>query len=541
MPQGRQEIPPIQFPKLPGLKAGAPAVAAVVLLIVLLVPAYIWFVQRVEVPANHVLVLVRKMGEPLPAEADDQIILYPALLSKLGEGPNSTRFKGIQYEVKPEGRYFFDPLFWETRIVPATIIEQDEVGVLVRKYGKPLAGGKVVATEPDERGPLAEVRRQGRHNINPFAYDVLRVRPIRIPEGSVGVVTLYDGEAPANSNRYVVDKGERGVQPDVLPPGIFFMNPFAVQVNVIDVRSHTIDMRGSDEIRFPSNDSFDILVEGTVEYAIRQEKAPYLMAAIGDHDDIKDKLILPFMRSLARIEGSKLLAREFISGDTRRAFQDRVFEGLRRQCFEQGIEVRAALIRRIDPPAAIATPISDRQVAEQQIRQYQNEIELARSRSKLVEQEEMQKQNQEIGAANRDVVTVEVQAEQEKSVTLLQARQRLEVAKLNVEAARETAAATLSRGRAEADVTLMQFAAEAEPLRQAVGAFGDGPTYAQYFFYQKLGPSVRSVLASTEGPFADIFRSLSKPSSARPQPPAAAAPERANEITDAPASRPALP
>ena len=52
--------------------------------------------------------------------------------------------------------------------------------------------------------------------------------------------------------------------------------------------------------------------------------------------------------------------------------------------------------------------------------------------------------------------------------------------------------------------------AEAEPLAEAVAAFGDGQTYAQFFFYQKLGPALKSVLASTDGPFADIFRELSQ-------------------------------
>jgi hypothetical protein len=72
---------------------------------------YYWFVQRVEVPANHVLVLVKKLGEPIPAtpNAQTQVVLYPALLESLGEAPDSTRYKGILYEVLPEGRYFYDP------------------------------------------------------------------------------------------------------------------------------------------------------------------------------------------------------------------------------------------------------------------------------------------------------------------------------------------------------------------------------------------------------------------------------------------------
>ena len=94
-------------------------------------------------------------------------------------------------------------------------------------------------------------------------------------------------------------------------------------------------------------------------------------------------------------------------------------------------------------------------------------------------------------------------------MALTQANKRLEVAKLELEAATETAAAMLARGQAEAEVVRLEYEAEARPLRDAIRAFGGGEGYAQYFFYQKLGPAIKSVLASTEGPFADIFRSLS--------------------------------
>ena len=489
---------------------------------------YYWFVQRVEVPAGKVLVLMHKTGRPLPPEAEDQVVLYPALLEKLGETSDSTRFRGIMYSVKGEGRYFYDPFFWERRLFSAVVTDADEIGVLIRKYGRPLPEGKVVATEPYERGPLERFIDPGvRENINPFAYTVKLVPRVNVPAGSVGVQTQYAGAAPQHPNRYVVAAGERGVQPDVLPPGLYNVNPYVKRVDIIDVRSHAIDFRADQAIHFPSKDSFDILIEGTVEYAIRQDKAPYVMAAVGDHEDIRTKLILPFMRSFARIEGSKLEAREFISGDTRKAFQDRVFEGLRKQCFEQGIEVRATLIRRIEPPAAIAEPISDRQLAEQRIQQYDNEIRLAHSQAQLVEQEEMQKQNQEIGKANREVVTLTKEAAQREAVALTEAQQRLEVARLELEAATETAAALMSHGQADAEVIRLQFEAQAKPLADAVAAFGGGDSYAQYFFYQKLGPAVKSVLASTEGPFAEIFRTLSTAKSGAYQPPPSEGPASA--------------
>jgi len=511
-------VPPNRGPSFNGPQIDLPALLArmrrrglllLVLALPLAVAGYWWFVQRIEVDAGELLVLVHRFGDPLPTESGDQVVIYPALLKQLGDGVEATDFKGIMYDVLPEGRYFYDPFLWERRIVQNTYIAPDEVGILIRKYGEPLPTGKVVATEPDERGPVLDVLPKGRHNINPFAYDVVRVKRKDVPEGSVGVRTLIAGRTPANPNRYIVDPGESGVQPDVLPPGLYDINPYAESIEIIDVRSHNVDFRDVDAIRFPSKDSFDILVEGTVEYAIRQDRAAYVCAAIGDHDDIRTKLIMPYMRSLARIEGSKLEAREFISGDTRKAFQDRVFEGLRRECNAQGIEIRATLIRRIEPPNEIAEPISLRQVAAQQEQQYHNEIRLAESEARLAEQKELQKQNQEVGAAQRDVVGSVVDAEQREAVALLEANQRLEVARLNLEAAREDAAATVARGRADADVVLLQYEAEAEPLRDAIAAFGGGSSYAQHFFFKKLAPSVRSVLASTDGPFSDIFKSLS--------------------------------
>jgi regulator of protease activity HflC (stomatin/prohibitin superfamily) len=509
-----------QFPKRSGGPPKFPLAVRILggaLLLVVAIFCYWWFVQRVEVAPGEMLVLVRKVGASLPSDAgaapgaalSEQVVLYPALLKQLGEPPNSTRYKGIIYEPLPEGRHFCDPFLWSRITAPAVMIAPDEIGILVRRYGRTLPPGRTVATEPDERGPELEVLKPGRYNVNPFAYHVLRVKPVIIPAGEIGVQTLLSGAEPANPNDYVVAAGERGVQPDILPPGMYYNNPYWRRIDAIDVRSHTIDLHGDDAIRFPSNDSFEVIVDATVEYAIRQDKAPYVMVAIGDHQDILQKLILPHSRSLCRIEGSKLLARDFISGETRTEFQRHVFEGLREQCYAQGIEIRATLIRRIVPPGEIAGPISDRQVAGQQIKQYENEIKLAQAEARLVEQEELQKQNQAVGEANREVVATIKQAEQEKSVALTEANQRLEVAKLNVQAAAEKAAALVSRGKAEAEVMLLEFQAQAEPLRNAVQAFGDGQKYAQYYLYQKLAPALKSVLASTDGPFADIFRAIS--------------------------------
>ncbi len=475
-----------------------------------------WFVFRVEVNPNEILVLVNKTGRTLPTdignEIGDQVVLFPDLVNTLSTrtGLSAERvrdtFKGIRYEVLPEGRYFFNPYSYKRIKKSATVIGQTEVGVLVRRYGKPLPFPKTVATEANERGPVAEVLRPGRYNVNPFAYRVQKFPAAQIPEGHVGVVTLLSGPESKSKNTYTVEPGEKGVQRETLPPGLEYYNPYLRHLEVVDLRSHKYDLLNDDTIHFPSNDSFTITIEGTIEWAIRPDHVAEVAVAYGDQIDILEKIIIPNARSVSRIQGSKLRARDFIGGKTRTAFQEKFLTELKRECWSQGIDVKAALVRDIQVPTEIASLIGMREQADQEIERSTNQMEEARAEARLVEQRELQDRNKLLGDARRDVVTLETKAEQRKAVAITKAYQDAEVAKLNLEAAEKLAAAVRSRGEAEAKVILFEYQAKAEPLQRAVGAFGDGTTYAQQFFLQRVAPSIQSILSNTEGPFADIFR-----------------------------------
>ena len=469
-----------------------------------------------SVGEGEFLVLVNKTGRLVPDDlADefaDQVVLYPALVRSIAAKTNLSEdevragYKGIRYEMLREGWHWINPYSNRAVLMKATYVAQDEIGVKIRRYGKPLAHPKTVATRGDERGPVAEPLKSGRHNINLLAYEVMKFPVIRIPEGHVGVVTLLSGREPKEKNTYTVAEGEKGVQQGVLPPGVVRENPFLKYIEIVDVRSHKYDMLGADAIHFPSNDSFDISMEGTIEWAIRPDRVAEVTVAYGDKTDILNKIILPNTRSIARIQGSKLQAREFISGKTRIAFQDNLLEELRRDCGKQGIEIKAALVRDIQPPAEIASLISQREQADQEMERSANQKEEAKAEALLVEQLERQGQNASIGDARRDVVTVTKEAEQRKVVSVTMAKRELEVAKLTLQAAAKEASATVARGEAKANVVRMEYVARAEPLKAAVNAFGDGETYAQLFFLEKIAPSIKSILSNTEGPFADIFK-----------------------------------
>lgn len=175
--------------RLPGSRLAG--IAGLVLSVITGIFILYWFVFRIEVRQGEILVLVNKTGRTLPPElADefgDQVILYPELVSAIAKKVDWDEedvlqgYKGIRYDPLPTTRYFFNPYYYKRVRMPMTEIGQDEIGVLVRRYGKPLPSPKTVATAPDERGPVAKFEEQGSHPINLLAYEVQKFPVLQIP------------------------------------------------------------------------------------------------------------------------------------------------------------------------------------------------------------------------------------------------------------------------------------------------------------------------------------------------------------------------
>lgn len=504
--------------------------AAAVLALVVGYALYFWEVRRVVVPQNHVLVLLKKNGgRALPG---DQVIIPRPPAGGSAEYAAWARqyadCNGILEQVVTEGTYFgYSPFDYERRVIDISdtaIVPSGKVGVVVKKFGRTRLGPGQVLADPagDQPGPLPGVLRPGRYNeyANPFAYDIQQVDPLQIDPGFRGVVTVMAGRPAAATNEYLVAPGEQGVQKETEPEGFRYVNPFEKRVAPISVLSQRFEMTGKDVIRFPSADSFDIQLEGFVEWSIDPADLPLIYVRYAEGGELitylEEKVILPYARSFCRLSGSQYNARDFISGDTKLKFQAEFERELRAACAREGILVKQALVRNIEPPAAIKGPINEREIAREQILQYEQQIKVARSQADLVTQEETALQNQAIGETNKQVVTVTKAAEQKRDVALTEAQRDLAVAKLKLEAAEKQAEALVARGKADAAVLLLKRKAEAEPLGRQVAAFGGGDAYARNFFYQKVAPAVKSILTDTDGPFADVFRQFAAPGGKKP-------------------------
>lgn len=475
---------------------------ASILALILLIPIWIWFFWRIEPRAGEIAILIRKTGGSLPS---GKIIA------------TSKEEKGIRLEVLPEGRYFYNPYTWIWRIHKITDIPAGKFGVLIRIFGEELAPGKIIVGE-NEKGILEEVLMPGRHRINPYAYEVKLFNAITIPPGHVGVVTKLIGKdvlnepTPTKVNTFLVGTQDKGVQEDVLEPGTYYLNPYIYMISIVNLKSQRFEMSGDDAIIFMSSDGFTITVEGTIEWAIEKESTPLITTEVGDLDDILNKVILPKARGFSRIEGSKKPAIEYIMGETRQQFQDKLSQHLTTLCAGRGIEIRSVLIRNIIPPQEIASIIRERQIAVQDRKKYEQQIEEARSRAELAKQEELAIQNtQKVEQETRKIREV-INAEQMKTVSLTKANKDLEVAKLENEAADFQAQAKIAKGEAERDVIKFKMSAEANALAEKVNAFGGGMNLARYMFLKIVGPRIKYIFTDDKGPFGSIFENFGKSS-----------------------------
>lgn len=247
-------------------------VKGVLVLIVVLIALYEgtkWTVMRVFVPQDQALMVINKFGDQLPAE----LIAVPT-------GKNN--FKGVQEELLGPGRYFINPIEYDTQLVNLTQIpagdpqtwrfdrdgkledanSQPMVGLVACKQGNtPPEGVEVV--DPGFKGIQKEVLTPGVYKINPHLYSVTLVPAVVVPPGFVGVTTRLTGDrGPTTSvtltqiraetqgpttqfsdkptthvapSRLIAGATQRGVLKDVLQPGIYYVNPRLVKVDVVPV------------------------------------------------------------------------------------------------------------------------------------------------------------------------------------------------------------------------------------------------------------------------------------------------------------------
>ena len=188
--------------------------------------AFVWIFCRVYVGPGEMAIVTSKTGDELPPGA---------ILAEPGQ-------KGVQRIPLGEGRHFLNPVTHDWRIVAAITIPAGSVGVVTSKNGRELAPGEILAPDRDSKGVWKDVLGPGRYRLNPEGYDVKVMSAINIPIGYVGVVTSQTGKPTASGS--FAGPGEKGVMEKVLQPGLYYVNPRAYQVDVVEIGMNQVSIVG---------------------------------------------------------------------------------------------------------------------------------------------------------------------------------------------------------------------------------------------------------------------------------------------------------
>lgn len=544
------------------------ALFSIFLILVLCVAAYgiyLWFFCRFYVAPGCMAIVTAKSGDDPKAGE---------LLVERGE-------KGIWKEVLPEGRYFLDPVMYDVDIVSAVTIPIGKVGIVTSKIGKPLPSGEIIAPDKSYQGVWRDVLGPGTYRLNPQGYRVDIADAINIPIGYVGVVTSQTGK-PAPAGEFAT-LGSQGVFKDILQPGLYYINPNAYQVNVIEIGMNQVSMTGrggsvielknkietasdalkemsyntlnvqlqqrmksksetmsqmvtsvrdeegvrkvqkekrmkpaasfmappitaapgkaaakpqemvyniSSFVEFPSRDGFKIVMDMTVEFELLPENVSKIYMLYGDLPQVVEKIILPQILSISRLKGSTYKAQDFIVGEGRETFQNNLRNDLVATLKEKSILIHNAIIRNVEIPQNILSPIQDASLAREQNLTNFSLQAAAKIEAELNAQTGMiEQKRQEVEQETRKLVA-EINANQEQEVRRIAAKTDLEVARIQLKRSEIDAKREKLIGETDVQVNFIQQKELAQGTRRKAEALGKPGLMADLRLIETLNPKL---------------------------------------------------
>ena len=163
--------------------------------------------------------------------------------------------KGRQTAVMTAGTYRINSFAFTITIADMTIIKENMVGIITTLDGKPIRPGQIAGEQIEghnnfqdfdnflanngNRGLQPQVMLAGSYFINPWAVQIEETPMTDVPIGNVGVVISYIGEDGKDltgetfKHGNIVSKGFRGVWMEPLGPGKYPINKYTMKVELV--------------------------------------------------------------------------------------------------------------------------------------------------------------------------------------------------------------------------------------------------------------------------------------------------------------------
>jgi hypothetical protein len=453
---------------------GGAAVAALIVLIV------VWKQFVVYVPPGKGLVVVAKTGANLPPER---------VLAKKGE-------KGVQEEMLGEGYHFVWPILYTTELHDLTVVPPGQVGVVTALGGdRPLDNAILVDLDTDQ-GIRRRVLLPGAYRINPHGYKVELGQKQEVLPGFVGVQRrLLGKDVPG---RFAEKSGEKGILKVVLQPGIYYLNPkeFEIISCAVGVDQTSYGSKGGVKdrkpaITFRAKDGFPISMDCTIEWEVRPDDWPALIADYGSLENVERNVIDVRVEQLCRDRGFNYGAEDFLEGTKREAFQSDFQHELDRACRAKNVYVRSAFIRNIVIPDEFL--VQKRKLELSRETQRTNKVREETAQSVAAVEKQQKEIESKVAQVNAETVAMAAQIERETANLKDLTKEEIEKtrAEYGAKIAALDAERTLALGGAEAKVKEMRETAKNSIFKMRLDVFdGNGDAYLRYAAAEQLNPNL---------------------------------------------------
>ncbi|HLP63075.1 SPFH domain-containing protein [Flavobacterium sp.] len=169
---------------------------------------------------------------------------------------------GFQAQTLAPGLYWTKWIWqYSVEMTPFTIIPEGKIGLVLSKDGQEIPTGRILARKVEsdnyqnaidflnnggQKGRQTAFITSGSYRINTFLFEIVIVDQVKIYENMVGIVTALDGEPIPQGqiagkfidghnnfqdfDTFLTNGGNRGLQPQVILAGSYYINPWAIQL-----------------------------------------------------------------------------------------------------------------------------------------------------------------------------------------------------------------------------------------------------------------------------------------------------------------------
>ena len=406
--------------------------------------------------------------------------------------------RGPQIKVIPPGTYRINTTLFTVVLEKVTEIEDNMVGIVTTKEGRPLATGDIAGTEVPKhnmfqdgqafldaggfKGLQEQVILAGRYFINPRLATVESREMTSVPIAHAGVVIAFVGlpgvDTTGDTFKHgnLVGRGQKGVWADPLDPGKYPINPYTHKVECVPTanvvlnwatgktEAHNLD-KNLCTITVRSSDGFTFNLDVSQIIHIPRNDAPKVIARFGNVANLVTQVLEPTIGNYFRnaAQGSDVI--DFLR--QRKERQEDAKTRISAALTEYNVVAVDTLIGDITPPEALMKTLTDRKIAEQEKTTFETQ-RMAQETRKSLEQAKAQAETQaHVVEAERSVEIAEFKAK----AVVKQAAGDAESKTINAKADAEVITVV---GNATAERTMAVGTAEASVIKLKTEAVGQG-------------------------------------------------------------------